>query len=83
MKTNPVSKRFTNIAMLIAAVLAAAAIGAWQSRAPSPTEATELRSAFVQSGGVTADADPSVPDAARAFGHARSRSESEASASTF
>ena len=83
MKTQPTSQRFTTILMLVAAVVAAAAIGAWQSIAPSPTEAAEQHSAFVQSGGVTTDADPSVPDAAKALSHARAPSEPEVASTTF
>ena len=83
MKTNPVSKRFSTIVVLIAAVLALVAIGALQSIAPSPTAAAEQRSAFVQSGGVATDADPDLPGATRALGHARGPVTPEVSASTF
>ena len=83
MKAQPVSKRFTTILMLVVAVCALAAIGAWQSISPSPTEAAEQHSAFVQSGGVTTDADPSLPDAAQALSHARAPSEPEVASTTF
>jgi len=83
MRASPVSKRLTTILMLIAAVVIAAATGARQSIAPSPTEVVEQHSAFVQSGGVTTDVDPSLPDASQALGHARAPSHPEVAATTF
>ena len=77
------SNRFTTIVMLVVAFCAAAAIGAWESISPSPTEAVEQRSAFVQSGGATSDVDPSVPDASSALSHARAPSAPELTATTF
>ncbi len=81
MKTNLVPKFFSTV--LVAVVLAAAMIGAWQSIAPSPTEVAEQQSAFVQSGGVTADTDPSVPAASQALSHTRALGLPEVTASTF
>jgi hypothetical protein len=76
-------QRLTTILMLIAAAVAVAAIGAWQSISPAPTAAVEQRSAFVQSGGVTTDADPSLPEANQALSHARAPSQPEVDATTF
>lgn len=83
MKKPHVSARFTTMLMIVVAVLLAAAIGAWESIAPSPTTAAEQHSAFVQSGGVAPDLDTSVPDAAQALNHARAPSAPEVAATTF
>jgi hypothetical protein len=71
----------------VLALGAAFAVGAWQGRHASageaPVDLAAEHSTFVQSGGVVAEPDRSVPDAAEALTHARAPGASEASASTF
>jgi len=83
MKSHPVSERLTTLLMLVVAVVATVAIGAWQSIAPSPAEAVEQHSAFVQSGGVTNDIDPGLLDTPQVLGHARAPSAPELAAKAF
>jgi|GEM_PF-4659723 len=83
MQSNRVSRRFSTILMLIAAVAATVAIGVWQGSTPSLTAAAEQRSAFVQSGGVTTDTSPSAQDASQAIGHALAPAEHAAAATSF
>jgi len=83
----PVSDRLSLGVVFVLALGAAFAFGAWQGHHTpadtAPIDAAAQRSAFVQSGGVVAEPDRSVPDAAEALAHARSPVAVEAAASTF
>ena len=90
MKPSPkpsLSGNFSLGAVFVVALGAAFAVGAWQGRhsaaGEAPIDLAAEHSAFVQSGGVAAEPDRSVPDAADALAHARAPGASEASASTF
>ena len=83
MRQFPFSKFRGRGLLLIAFAGLAAIVGAMQGGRSDEADAAVQTSAFVQSGGATADVEPSVPDASIALGHARARLQPEAPVSTF
>ena len=69
--------------LLIAFAGLAAITGAMQGGRHDLADVGMQTSAFVQSGGATADVEPSVPEASTALGHARARMQPEAPVPTF
>jgi hypothetical protein len=83
MRLNSEPKGWESGVVLVAALGVAIAVGAWENRASAPAQGEVERSAFVQSGGVTADVLLSDEDATRARDHAAAPAASGPLARTF
>ncbi|MET0209922.1 MAG: hypothetical protein ABW220_12840 [Burkholderiaceae bacterium] len=83
MNSHSSTARWRVVFALLVALCLAVGVGAWQGRQPAAAVADAQTSAFVQSGGVTNDVLPSVPDAAHALSRGPSRFEASQEAPTF